>query len=418
MKKFYWLYMEPYVHISVKGGNALVYNALNGKLMEYDNPIILHLVKKLKSKKNLLVVRLSGKELADPDISGFVKEVRENYSGDLIDTSYSKGKPILMMPQVKIQKDVEEPKAVGESAVGEGIMDYLAEITLYINNRCRQNCSFCKHGYKQFLVCTKGSSSHLQELEIEKVEQFIKEAEGSAIFRFNISGGNIFTYPKFSELVQILNRLPKVKTYQVHYLNLIDRENELKALKNDLAYVNIFVDFPVSEQDLEKVVGMCAEPGLNCEFNFVIQKEAEVDSAQEISSRLKITNVAFKPFYNHENFDFFKTHVFINREELLQAKPTLKDIFSRTRVNPLQFGKITVLSNKDVHANVNAKKIGVLGRDSLYDVVFNEMFDGKTWIKPRPKVSPCRSCNYSLLCPPLTNYEYVLKRNNLCNILY
>lgn len=416
MKKTYWFYIEPYVHLAANGASALVYNTLSGNLTEYDKPVVVNLIKKLKSKKNLLVVELSADQLADPGISAFVKEMKSFYSGDLIDTSYSKGKPMQLMPQVKIQKDVTKSTGIDDSIVGEDIMEYLKEITLYINNSCQQNCSFCQDGYKQFLVCSKNSGPDKQELEIEKVKQFFKEAEGSSLFRINISGGNIFTYSKFAELVRFLNNMPKVKTYTVYYLNLPHRATELKSLKNDLSYVNIFVDFPVKERDLEKVVAMCAEPVLNYEFNFVIQKEEDIFAAQEISSRLKIENAAFKPFYNQENFDFFKNNVFVNKEELLQAKPGLNDIYSRTKVNPLHFGKITVLSNGVIHANVNMGKIGELGKDSLYDVVLREMYEGNSWINPRVEVSPCKSCNYSLLCSPISNYEYALKRNNLCNI--
>jgi pseudo-rSAM protein len=416
MKKSYWFYIEPYVHLAANGTGALVYNALNGKLTEYDNPVIVKLIKKLRCKENLLVVELSADQLADPGISAFVKEMKTFYSGDLIDTSYSKGKPLLMMPQVKIQNDVEKSRGIGESAIGEGIMENLKEITLYINNSCHQNCSFCQDGYKQFLVCTKNTGSDKQELEIEKVKQFLEEAEGSSLFRINISGGNIFTYSKFAELVRVLNNIPKVKTYSVYYLNLPNQATELKSLKNDLSYVNIFVDFPVMEQELEKPVGMCAELGLNCELNFVLQEEEDIDAAIEISSHLKIDNAVFKPFYNQQNWDFFKNNVFVNKEELLQAKPGLNDIYSRTKVNPLHFGKITVLSNGVIQANVNTGKIGELGKDSLYDVVLREMYEGRSWINPRVEVSPCKSCNYSLLCSPISNYEYALKRNNLCNI--
>jgi pseudo-rSAM protein len=416
MKKSYWFYIEPYVHVAANGSAALVYNCLNGKLTEYDHPVIVNLIKKLKSKKNLLVVRLTADRLADPGISAFVKEMKTFYSGDLIDTSYSKGKPLQMMPQVKIQKDAAKSRKVGEKTIGEGIMEYLKEITLYINNSCQQNCYFCREAYKQFLVCTNTSGRDKQELELEKVQQFLKEAEGSSLSRINISGGNIFTYSKFAELVRVLNNMPRVKTYQVYYLNLPPRVTELKALKNDLSYVNIFVDFPVKEQGLEKLVGICAEPGLNCEFNFIVQKLEDIGAAQRISSRLKINDAGFKPFYNQENYDFFKDNVFVNKEELLQAKPGLKDIYSRTKVNPLHFGRLTVLSNRAIHANVNRRKIGELGRDSLYDVVFREMYKGNSWINPRVEVSPCKSCNYSLLCSPISNYEYALKRNNLCNI--
>ena len=32
------------------------------------------------------------------------------------------------------------------------------------------------------------------------------------------------------------------------------------------------------------------------------------------------------------------------------------------------------------------------------------------------KVYPCKSCLYNFLCPPISNYENVLRKTNLCNI--
>lgn len=416
MKRSYWFYMEPYVHIQVKRGIALVYNTMNGKIIEEANPVIVNLVKKLNSKKNLLVTELSEEDLNEPDMSTFVKEVREHYSGDLIDTSYSKGKPMQMLPQVKIQKDVEESKAAGESEVGEKVMEYLTEISLYITNRCEQNCLSCKNAYRQFLVCTKGSQSETQELEIEKIKQFLNEAQGSAIHRLNILGGDIFTYSKFEELVRFLNEYKKLKTYHSHYLNVHDRESELELINNDFSSLVISIGFPVREDKLKDAVTMLHRLGIDAEYIFVIQKEEEIETAQEICTRLKIANVTFKPFYNGKNFGFFKENVFVNRQALLQLKPNLKQIFSRMKTNPLNFGRITVLSNGTIYANVNANKIGISGRDSLYDVVLKEISDGRSWRKTRDKVSPCKSCVYCFLCPPLTNYEYSLKRNNLCHI--
>lgn len=416
MKKSYWFYIEPYVHLEANGAEALVYNALNGKLTEYDNPVIVDLIKELKSKKNLLVVELSADRLADPGILAFVKEMKTYFSGDIIDTSDSKGKPLQMMPQVKVQKDVEKLRGGAEGSIGEGIMKYLKEITLHINNSCLQNCFFCRDGYKQFLVCTKNTGDGNRELAIEKIKQLFKETEGSLLFRINISGGNIFAYSKFPELVGILNDMPRVKTYHVHYLNLPDRATELKSFQNDLSHVIIFIDLPVKERELEKAAALCAEAELHYVFNFILQKEEDIETAQEIYSRSKIENASFKPFYNQENLDFFKNNVFVNKEALLQAKPGLKDLYSRTKVNPLNFGKLVVLSGGTIKANVNTGQIGELGKDSLYDVVLRELYEGNSWLNPRVKLSPCKSCNYSLLCSPISNYEYVLKRNNLCNI--
>ena len=49
----YWLYIEPYVHITLKKENVLLYNTVNGESIRYFNePFIAALIKKLINKKN------------------------------------------------------------------------------------------------------------------------------------------------------------------------------------------------------------------------------------------------------------------------------------------------------------------------------------------------------------------------------
>jgi len=417
MKKSSWFYLDPYVHIAIKQGHALVYNTLTGQALEEDSPVIVDLIKKLNTKKHLLVVELGEEELNNPEIAAFVGRVRSHFSGDLIDKSYSGGKPLLMRPQVKVQKDVEELKKGGEGYVGEEIMNYLTEISLYIDNSCTGECSSCAGGYRQFLSCTRGHTP--EELEIEDIKRFLNEAQGSSLFKVTILGGDIFAYSKFTELVGYLNKYSKPKTFHSHYLHLEGREEEIGQIDRAFTSFSIQVDVPVKEDRLAGVAAMLARLGLSqdAHYLFVIQKEEEIDEVEAVASRLKLAQFTFKPFYNGNNLAFFKDNIFVNKAELLLLKPSLKQIFSRMKLNPLSFGKITVLSNRGIYANVNAKKIGVLGRDSLYDVVLREMFTGGSWRRSRERVSPCKSCVYCYLCPPLTGYEYSLKRNNLCNLV-
>ena len=42
------------------------------------------------------------------------------------------------------------------------------------------------------------------------------------------------------------------------------------------------------------------------------------------------------------------------------------------------------------------------------------MIKGQNWQKIRAVESPCNDCIYNLLCPPLSGYESVIGKNNLC----
>ena len=43
-----------------------------------------------------------------------------------------------------------------------------------------------------------------------------------------------------------------------------------------------------------------------------------------------------------------------------------------------------------------------------------ELVNGSSWKKLRADIAPCSQCVLEKLCPPLSNYEYILKQNNLC----
>jgi len=85
-------------------------------------------------------------------------------------------------------------------------------------------------------------------------------------------------------------------------------------------------------------------------------------------------------------------------------------------MNPLNFGKLSVKSTGDIYANLNDKLLGNIMENNIYEIVYKEMKSGNSWFKSKAKVSPCKNCIYDFLCSPISNYEYALKRNNLCTI--
>lgn len=418
MKRSSWLYIEPYVHISIKSRRVLLYNTLNGKVIEDDYPPIVRLVNRLRSNKNLLVIKLANKEIDDPKIAGFVRKAREYFVGDLLDESFSQGKPVEMMPKLHMHKGIKL-KDSKESMIwlGQGIMDYLAEISLYINDSCRQDCSTCQHAYKQFLACTRGNGDS-RELSVAEIKRLLEETKGSGLFRINIVGGDIFRHSHFEDLADFLSDIPAVKIYFTHYKNLNNRENHLSLIGTDNAELRILVSFPLEEDKFRPIIPLLSRVGIDYGIDFVVQEETDLELAYGIVSQFKTEKASFKACYNGKNAEFLRKALFLSKEDILEARPGLRDIFSRMAVNPLNFGKLFVLSDGTVRASINTPKLGKLGRESLHDLVCKEMASGKSWRKLRTSVHPCKTCTYDLLCPPLTDYEYVLGQSNLCHDLH
>lgn len=411
-----WLILDNYVHLSCKGAEMLFYNPLNGTILEYAASESLgRLVRHLQSAKNLRVVPLTGADLSNPEISRFVGELRRHFMADLIDTGLSTGKPIQMAPYTKVQKDVELIKRDPLRSAGEAMMKYLGEVSLYINSACSLGCRVCASAYKQFLCCTAPGRGEMEILSIKSLFQQIKAAPLS---RLNILGGDIFAFSGLAELWAILDDHPRSleKVFYIHYLNLIQGEEKLALFPAAAASFKIIVTLPVQREPWQRVVELLRKNKVKGQFLFIIGSEAEVAEAEALIAPLPPDQYAFHPYFDGSNRAFFEANVFIDRTDIREAKPTAREIQARQSVNPFHFGTLTILSSGRIHANVNRPQLGTLGKDTIHEAVYREMYRGSSWRRTRKKVKPCKHCAFAALCPPLSNYEYALARNDLCHI--
>jgi pseudo-rSAM protein len=141
--------------------------------------------------------------------------------GNFLDASASRGlkKPIQLMPCLNIEKDIHRLEKNPNQDAGKEILNYLKEVTLFINNRCTQSCSLCGSAYKQLPCCHKNTNkkSELNPIHIEKI---IDSIMGSRVHTINILGGNILEYSAFDTLVSLLKKIQIPTYYYIHYLNL------------------------------------------------------------------------------------------------------------------------------------------------------------------------------------------------------
>ena len=251
--KSWWLFLNPYVYVSVKKDRAILYNTLNHSLLEYErrSPVF-KLIKRLDTDSNLYVIKLKS-DLIDAGIGEFIDQIKNLYFGGIMDTAFSKRKPLQLKPILNLQRtlgyltiDDEESRIL----VHDDIPDYLNIITLYINNDCPQSCPMCPDVYKQFLCCHK-RDRHKKQLTKEDISTLISQIRNSNLHKFNITGGNIFSYPMLEELAKYLNRAGVIKAYFVHYLNIDDRPDFFKLIRAGNNQMTITVHFPV-EVDIFK----------------------------------------------------------------------------------------------------------------------------------------------------------------------
>ena len=94
-------------------------------------------------------------------------------------------------------------------------------------------------------------------------------------------------------------------------------------------------------------------------------------------------------------------------------KHVLHDI--SLEINKNDFGRLTVLPDDKIYANVNHAEIGVMGKDTIASVLYKEMTEGHSWLRIRDQ-KPCCDCIYQWLCPSPSNYELAIGKPNLCHV--
>ena len=414
MQKKYWFYVDTFVHISIKKNNALLYNSFTGKYFEVkDSPSIISLLKRLKSLNNVGV--LSMNETTLKPVLEFVDQVRNNFMGDLIEVEHSQRKPVQTVPVITIQKGVDHLNKVDGKSAGEDILNYLRLLTLYINDACEQNCSFCSQAYQQFNCCFKGKREN-RELSISTIDKVLKTTRNSLEVLI-LSGGNILNYSRLEDLIQLLMTSPAKKTLCINYLNLKDNFNRLNLLENlDLLEVEVPVFFPINIEEFEGVHRRIQKMRIKVHFNFVIQTDEEFEAAEQLISANVLEDFGYIPFYNGSNYDLFSENVFINRSDIESNQPSMIDIYRNEIINSNFFGKLSIASDGRIFAALTESSLGNIINDPLKEILVKELVEGKSWRKVRKNVLPCKKCTFQSICPPISNINKLIGKSNLCHI--
>ncbi len=415
-----WVWIEPYVHISIKKNNALLYNTLSGAKIETNQPVITGLLKDMTRKENLRVLEMPIKKLEKPAIRNFIDDIKKSFMGDTALVNLSKGKPVQLIPLPVNYADIKRVKK-DPSLPGKSILSYLSELTLFINNYSSHIHGTLKKYtnepalYKQSLFPYSDTAINRHQLPINKIVTVLDQVKESGLNSIKITGGNIFDYSCFDELLKVLGKYPFRIIFHVHYLDAVKSLKSINDVLNKNMRLALHITFPLEEGKLDTLIRFAGLKS-NLTLYLAILDEKDFENATDIVSRFKPVKYRIIPYYNGENPDFFKKMVFFNKEILWAERPSQKEIFRRMALNAHDFGKLSILCNGMIYANLNNPPLGNIDKHSVREMIFKELYHGKSWLRVRPGVKPCKDCLYNLLCPPLSNYEYALGRNNLCNI--
>ena len=150
-------------------------------------------------------------------------------------------------------------------------------------------------------------------------------------------------------------------------------------------------------------------------YHLIVEDEEQFTELDSAMSELGIEDFEIHPYFNGQNISFFENNVYLSKEDILANPISMREIFRNQKLNANSFGSLYVLPDGSIKANMNEKVIGNLYSNRIIDVISDEMKVNTAWRKVRSS-EPCKNCIYQFLCPPPSNYERALKRENLCNV--
>ena len=375
----FWFLIEPYVYIKITNNCVLLYNTLDGVTLESAKTEVIQLINNYIKKENCGVILLSNDQYSNNHINDFISELREKYMGDIINVNLSNEKPVQILPYFNFLNDSNLYKK-HNFLQQKDLFDKLSQINIHVDSTT----------------------------SVTKLVTFLLTIQGS--LTFNIIG-NMAEVENYNVLLSFFNQHTAPKTMISSYKDVIALQ---PTYENDFSY-QISSHFPVNMQQWNKSRMILIHQTLPIEYVFDVTSDEDCIQAENIVEKSHIEKYRLNPVYTGDNISFFEENVFLHRKDILFIQLTIKDIFARQAMNIYDFGKINIMPNGDVYANVNFPSLGNIETDNIYEIIQKEIEEGKSWFRIRNH-APCDDCVYQWLCPSPSNYEIEIGRPNLCHV--
>lgn len=293
--------------------------------------------------------------------------------------------------------------------INSEVMNYLEEVFLYINGFERENL-YNVELYKQIPSYIESNTF----LDVDLLASFFKNIIDKQINRINILGGDILLHPRFNEIIDISRKKAHIVNFYFRYDFWKPQFKEVLTSNLDeitlICPVYLFKKRPFNPKGLFN-----SKYAKKTRYVFIIQDESDYKIYEEIIQQSEyITNQRCLPFYNGRNRYFFENAVFNDKDDIKSIIMTKREVYVNQKINNRDFGRITILPDGNIFANINFPSIGYI-TDKIHDILYNELKTGVSWLRIRDK-KPCNDCVYQFLCPPPSNYEAVIGKPNLCHI--
>ena len=336
----HWFTLHEDSFLWLKGNIGLVYNAENRNRFLFNlSDKIGNICDQLLNIENLYTVELTDEEINDEEINQWIHSLINIQAGYLSTNVEFDKRPISLKPILKVQDNIEYYEGQQELGFKGKILQNLHELTFYING----NESGSTEYFKQTIFPIRSDLV----LERSKIRSFIKNSRSLFLSNINLVG-DFFSYSDFKGLISDISELSIPFTIHILIKDLLEYRQAVKDIKwPTWARVNILVD---------NVFDVSILNDITIPFSLVILVFSDEDYfrySSMIDDSLLVHDIRFIPIYNKENISFFESNVFMEKEDIDNICLSKNDIFIRQAINAGDFGKLTIMPDGKVYANVN-----------------------------------------------------------------
>ena len=249
----------------------------------------------------------------------------------------------------------------------------------------------------------------IHDIDISNLTRFLSPVPQNVIYNIIVNKKNsILNSVLLSFLIQ-RNSLIKIK--------LSDLSAHIPTLQSEYENISYFIMIksPINIQELATFQSLLSKQKRSIEYVFEVTSDEDCLQIEELAKQFKIKEYSLKPIYTGANLQFFEHNVFLTKEDILNSSNSIKDIFAHQMMNTNDFGKINIMPNGDIFANLNYPKLGNIDNCDITTIVYKEIHEGQSWLRIREQ-APCCNCLYQWLCPSPSDYEIEIGRYNLCHV--
>ena len=394
------LVIAPYVYICQEGMDFLLYNTLNGEYIMGDNVEVVNIVKILLKPYSQWIYKFQSPVMMSTVVKDFVKAVEQKNMGRYL-VGYSCNTPIQTYPIQNLQYDVKKYRDKAYK-IGDNVVEYLHELSIYANNDCENTCLQCSALYKQHLFCHKGALS--QSIDLNNLERFLTSIRLPSLYRINLLGVYLSKFNLLNELLVLLQSLNVPVYCFINYTWVQDVEDLLRKPFNPI----ILVDMSMYK------MGQAFFTSKDIQYDFIVSNELELEQANRLIVDGGLSKSRILPYYKKKCYGFLKNNVFIDKSDIFLRTHTFRDLYRNATLNSHYFGKLTIMADGQIYADVAKPALGSIAEHTLSELIWKELESGHSWLRTRNYQKPCKDCVLRDFCPPTSGIEAAMRKNNLC----